>query len=92
MQRKQSTTKLNDEVRLRIYSFIPLEEYITKIAILSRNERNICRESELASEGKLLKYSAFQKLDRKCNLHDGKLEREVESMRAVLDLVSSIEI
>ena len=56
----QRPEKLTGYVRMKIYSFIPLRVYVTKVAILSRRERKFLIDSEIASEGK--KYVYYSKI------------------------------
>lgn len=68
-------SKLKTEIRHRVYSYIGLTEYLTKIARLNKREREALKESKTASAGKVFDFPLFAYEKRYCILHEKRLEK-----------------
>ena len=85
-------SKLKLESRHHIYSYIGLTEYITKIARLSRKEREQLKDSAVASAGKVFEFPLFGYEKRHCILHEKRLEKGMQRLKTILSFVSAIRI
>ena len=77
----------SEEARLLIYSYIPLKEYVSRIASLSNKERDLIQESKVATEGKVFEFPLLSFKKRLCILHEDRLKTGMEKLKTILNFV-----
>ena len=85
-------TRLKQGIRHRVYSYIPLTEYVTKIACINKKERESLKESSIASAGKVFDFPLLAYEKRYCILHEKRLEKGMKRLSSILSFVSAIRI